>query len=303
MRTPSEIGQQFKKQYPGAYDKFPDEVVGQRALLKNPSLGDSSMKDVVSDAVSNATFQPGSTTAKIMSDPITQAQVLPTIAGTTMGAMGVPMGSSLGTGGGHLLADAALKSYGRPDLIPSTKSQVIGTGAAALADLTAIPALNRKIYGGQIGAMEDAAGVPPVQEIPSLPKPKAGDPVSGGIDSAIASVDSANSGGGGTPTFWKQIKDQIDNFYNLGKDIKMTDLDEGKLKYLSAQVQKGLNASVPGRAVPSASLAMSQKVPNMISSVGKAIPWWVKAPVAGALTWSGGDALLNAIKGVAGSSR
>lgn len=303
MKSAAQVGQDFKQQYPGAYDQYPDEVVGQRALLKNPSLGDSSMGDVAKDALSNALFEPGSTTEKIMSDPITQAQVLPSIAGAAGAVSGIPMGASLGTGGGNLLADAALKSYGRFDLIPSTKSQVIGTGVAALGDLTAIPAMNRKVLGSQIGSVETAAGVPAPQDIPSLPKPKAGDPVSGGIDSAIDSVNAATTGGGGTPTFWKQIKDQIDSFYNLGKDQKMTQLDSSKLQWLNGQVQKGLNTAVPGRAVPAANLAMSQTVPNMISSAGKAIPWWIKAPVAGALTWGGGDALVNAFKGGAGSNR
>ena len=179
MNTPAQIGQQFKQKYPGAYDQYPDEVVGQKALLAHPELGDSSMGDVATSAFQNATFQPGATTTKLMSDPITQAQALPAIAGAAGGASGIPMGASVGTGGGHLLADAAFKSIGRPDLIPSVRSQVMGTAGAALGDLTAIPAINKANAGNQIGAVEEAAGVPPPQEIPSLPRPAAGEPVAG----------------------------------------------------------------------------------------------------------------------------
>lgn len=297
MQTPAQIGQSIKQQYPGSYDQYPDEVVGQRALLKNPSLGDSSMGDVAMEAVKDATFQPGATTTKIMSDPITQAQALPAIAGTTAGAMGVPMGSSLGTGAGHLLADAALKSYGRSDLIPSTKSQVMGTGAAALGDLTAIPAINKANAGSQISAAEDLAGVPPPQQIPSLPKPAVGAPVSGGIDETIKAVDNATSQGAGSPVFWKQIKDQIDSFYNAGKQVKLTQLDQNKLAYLSKAVQSGLNESVPGRAAPAAYMAMSQTVPDIISAMSGSLPWWIK----GAGTLIGGDALTRALGGMMGS--
>ena len=297
MNTPAQIGQQFKQKYPGAYDQYPDEVVGQKALLAHPELGDSSMGDIATSAFQNATFQPGATTTKLMSDPITQAQALPAIAGAAGGASGIPMGASMGTGGGHLLADVAFKSIGRPDLIPSVRSQVMGTAGAALGDLTAIPAINKANAGNQIGAVEEAAGVPPPQEIPSLPRPAAGEPVAGGIDNTIAAVNRAQSQGAGSPVFWKQIQDQIRAFYDAGKNVKLTTMDQNKLAYLSKAVQEGLNLSVPGRAAPAAYEAMSQTVPNAIGSAGRSIPWWIKAPVASALTWGGGDALVNALKG------
>jgi hypothetical protein len=292
MKTPAQIGQDIKQQYPGDYDQYPDELVGQRALVKNPSLGDSSMGDVAVDAVKEATFQPGTNTNDLLTNPITQAKALPSLMGATGAVTGIPMGGSLGTGIGNLISDAALKAYGRPDQIPSTKSQVLGTAGAAIGDLAPVPAMNRKIFGGQVGEAETAAGVPPPQDIPSLPKPSAGQPVSGGIDDTINAVKRANEQGAGSPVFWKQIKDQIDSFYNLGKDAKLTTADSNKLAWLNGAVQNGLNASVPGRAAPAASLAMSQTVPNAIAGASKAIPWWGKA-IGSAV---GGDALLNALK-------
>ena len=249
------------------------------------------MGDVVKSAASEALMQPGSNTRALATNPITQAKALPGLLGTVGAVTGLPFGASLGTGAGNLIQDAALTAYGRPDQIPSTKSQVMGTGLAALGDVAAIPAINKKILGGQIGSIEDASGVPPPQDIPSLPKPAAGQPVSGGIDNTIAAVKRANEQGAGSPVFWKQIKDQIDSFYNLGKDTKLTTMDQNKLAWLNGAVQNGLNASIPGRAAPAATLAMSQTVPNAISNVTGSVSPWVK----GAATLVGGDALSRAL--------
>lgn len=274
MKTLAQIGQDFKRQYPGAYDQYPDEVVGQRALVKDPSLGDSSMGDISGQAVKEALFQPGSNTRELATNPITQAKALPGLLGSAGAVTGIPMGASLGTGVGNLIADAALKSYGRSDQIPSTRSQVLGTGTAAIGDLTAIPAINRKIFGSQVGAAERTAGVPSATQIPSTPMTLGQKTLGEFINDAIDSV------GSDTPkdyTFWAQLKDQVDRIYKLGKNEALTTLDQGRLKALNAAAQSGINYLVPGRAAPATALAMSQTVPNAISKGVGEIPWWGKA--------------------------
>ena len=44
MNTPAQIGQQFKQKYPGAYDQYPDDVVGQKALIAHPEHEDAGCK-------------------------------------------------------------------------------------------------------------------------------------------------------------------------------------------------------------------------------------------------------------------
>lgn len=245
---------------------------------------------VVKDALNEARMGNGSKMRDLMSDPVTQAKVLPILSGGGVAALGVPMGNTIGTVAGRQISNAALKAYGKENEIPDTASQLKEAAISGALDLTAIPFINKRVIGSQIGDVEKAAGVPAPQDIPSLPRPKAGDPVSGGIDSAIESVRSAE--GGGTPTYWKQIKDQIDNFYNLGKDTKLTNLDKAKLTWLSARVQEGLNAAVPGREALSETFANSQKVPNAIKDAFYSVPSSIRQGMGvGAGTVSGGGLL------------
>lgn len=228
----------------------------------------------------------------LLTNPETMANAMPSVAGATGAMMPVPGGATMGTAAGQGVRDLALKALGKP--IPSGWRHAGELGGAALGDVIAFPSINRARIGGEIGAVEKAAGVPPVQDIKSLPMPTGAKSTSEFIDDAVNSVSS--SGGKGTPTYWKQIKDQVDRLYNLGKDTPLSNLDKGKLQWLNGQVQKGLNASVPGRAPLAADLARSQIIPNAIGKVARSIPWWGKA-TAGAV---GGDALVRAIANVAG---
>lgn len=214
---------------------------------------------------------------------------IPLATGAIGGVSPVPFGATAGTAIGQGARDLILKGLNKP--IPSGLQHGLELGGAALGDVTAFPAMNRSRIGSQIGEVEARAGVPPVHQIPSLPKPASGEPVSGGIDNAIAAVERAKAQGAGSPVFWKQIKDQVQHFYALGKNTKLSDLDQGKLTYLNAQVQKGLNAAVPGRGPLAADLARSQIVPNAIRKVSRSVPWWGKA----AATALGGDALLRVL--------
>lgn len=290
--TPGDLGQLVKKKYPGTYDQYPDEVVGQRTLIKYPdyqSMIDRSFGDTVKQAASDVFTKPASAIVDLGTNPETMANAMPPVLGTAGAMMPVPGGATMGTAAGQGIRDLALTALKKP--VPSLLQHGLELGGAALGDVTAIPAINRSRIGNEIGAVERTAGVPPPQQIPSLPKPMAGQPVSGGLDNTIQAVERAKSEGMGSPTFWKQIKDQVDSFYGLGKDVKLTDLDKGKLKYLSAQVQNGLNNAVPGRAPLAADLARSQLIPNAIGNTVRSVPTWGKL----ALTGLGGDALFRAL--------
>lgn len=240
---------------------------------------------VVKDALNEAKMGNGSKMRALMTDSVTQAKVLPYLAGGGLGVTGVPMGGALGTGGGHLLADAALKSYGREDLIPSMGRQLTDMALAGLGDVTAIPAVNRKIFGGQVGAAERAAKFPPAQDVRSIPMNTGQKTLGDFVNDALDSVKS--SGGQGTPSYWMQLKDQVDRIYKLGKDQALTRLDQGRLKFLNKAIQAGMNANAPGRAGPAANLAMSQVVPNAITKAGRSIPTWAKYAMGTGATAAG----------------
>lgn len=275
------------------------EVQGAAQTGGAPPAGFKDVSDsvdfggVVKQALNEAMVGKGSKMRDLMIDPVTQAKALPYLMGTTLGVIGIPGGAALGTGGGHLLADAALKTYGRDDLIPPAGRQVLDTALAGAGDLTAVPYINRKIYGGMVGAVEKAAGVPAAQDIPSIPMTTGAKSAGDFINEAVDSVKSA--GAEGSATYWKQIKDQVDRIYNLGVNQKLTGLDQGRLKWLNAMVQNGLNKAVPGREAPAAALAMSQEIPNAISRTVQSTPWWAKIAGSTAATAVGADTLLRAL--------
>ena len=231
--------------------------------------------------------------------PIRQAKALPALAGTALSAMGVPGGMTVGTTGGRQLSNAALIAYGRPEEMPSSESQAVEAAFSVLGDVTAIPAINKKIFGGQIGRIEKARGVPPVQDIPSIPMSTGTKSLGEFVNDAVRSIQS--SGGKGAPEYWLALKDQVDRIYELGKDTGLTRLDRGKLTFLNKTIQAGLNRAVPGRGMPAAALAESQRIPNAIGKAYRTIPRGVKTGLGlGAGTSAGGGigyALYRALSG------
>lgn len=219
--------------------------------------------------------------------PIRQAKTLPALAGTTLSAMGVPGGMTVGTTGGRQLSNAALIAYGRPEEMPSGESQAAEAALSVLGDVTAIPAINKRIFGSQIGRIEKARGVPSAQDIPSIPMATGQKTLSEFIDDAVRSV--KDSGGKGIPSYWLTLKDQVDRIYQLGKDQALTRLDQGKLKFLNGAIQSGINRAVPGRAAPAAALAESQRIPNAIGRNFRSLPKSVRTGLGiGSGTATGG---------------
>lgn len=240
---------------------------------------------IAREATREATMRQGTMTRDLATNPVTQAKALPVLAGTVGAVLGRPMGATMGTVGGRQLSNAALKAYGKPEEIPSAIAQVAEGALAFAGDLAPIPAINRRIFGKQVGAAEKAAKIPEFAD--SLNRPT-------GPDSTAKFIDWARKiRGNPSGETLKQIKDEIDFIYKNRKNVPISDNDEGKLKFLNRWVQNSLNKAAPGRGDAAKSLARSQVVPNAIKKASKAIPWWVK----GSASILGGDALLRALTG------
>lgn len=231
----------------------------------------SSMMDVAKSAVNEAFMRPGTSTRDLMTNPITQAKALPALAGAAGGMAPVPFGATMGTVAGRQISNLAMKAYGKPELIPPASSQVLEAGAAMAGDVMALPYIKKSYYGKQIANAEQAAGVPPPQDISSLPRPTGTQTVSSAIDDAVNSIKTANPEKT-SPVFWKQLKDQIDFFYQRGRDEVLSNGDRAKLAWLSSKIQEGLNTSIPGRAEPARMMSKSMAIPNAISGAYKALP-------------------------------
>lgn len=221
------------------------------------------LPDAAKNAFAKLTSGVGSTAKDLGTNPVTMAKVLPYATQGAASFLGGPMAGTRGYAGGRILSDLALTALGQEKQIPPINRQLMeGAGAVAGDVLPLVPALNRKVYGGDIAAAEKAGNVPPAQDIPSIPMALGQKTVGEFINDTMDSVKAA--AGRGNPVFWKQIKDQIDRIYQLGKDQGLTGLDRGRLEFLNSAVQSGLNTAVPGRGLPAGLLANSQVVPNAI---------------------------------------
>lgn len=243
-----------------------DEALDQQ----QPQQPDSSMGDVALQAAKEAVLAKGTSTRALATDPITQAKALPALAGTIGGMSPIPGGATLGTMGGRLLSDAALASYGRKEEIPSIAQHVAEGALSAAGDVMAIPYMKKSIYGKQIGKAEQAAKVPPPQDIKSLPRPVGVQGISNTIDDTIGMVKSPEVNK--DPVFWKQLKDQVDFFYQRGRDEVLSKGDRAKLAWLSSTVQDGLNTTIQGRAEPAAAMAKAMTIPNKIKGAYQMLP-------------------------------
>lgn len=235
-----------------------------------------SFQQATGNAVRDMFQKPASYLKDLGTNPESMANAIPPLAGIAGGMSPIPGGATMATGAGQGVRDLALKGLGKP--IPSGLQHAGEIGGAMLGDIAAIPALKKSYFGGRVGAIEKAAGVPAAQDIPSIPMATGQKSAGDFINDAIQSVKS--SGGEGQPAYWKQIKDQVDRIYNMGVDQKLTSLDKGRLRWLNQQVQQGLNASVPGRAGPAGALAQSQTIPNAIGRGYRALPQPLKAGAA-----------------------
>jgi hypothetical protein len=249
-----------------------DEVIAQAQKLfpQKQSFGQTAKRSVI-----DMFRRPAMAAKDLGTNPVTMANSIPPLASTAGGLSPIPGGATMGMAGGQAVRDLALKALKKP--IPGGWQHAGELGGAALSDIIAIPSMKKSYYGGKVGEAEAAAHVPPPQDIPSIPMATGQKSAGDFINEAVDSVKS--SGGSGSPTYWKQIKDQVDRIYDMGVDQKLTTLDKGRLRWLNQQVQAGLNAAVPGREIPAAALARSQTIPNAMNRVWRQIP--AKYKVAG----------------------
>lgn len=261
---------------------------------KSQSVADS-LPDAVKSSLINLTSGMASRAKDLATNPETMAKAMPAVLGASAAMIPYPGAGTIMTGAGQGIRDAALAAMNKTGEIPSGLQHAMELGGAAVGDLTAFPAINKARLGGEIGQVEKAAGVPPVQDMRSTPMSLGPKSVGDYINDAMDSVKSY--GGKGTPTFWKQIKDQVDRIYELGKDAGLTAMDKGRLKFLSQTVQSGLNSAVEGRGPIAADLARSQIIPNTISKGLRAIPSPVKTGLGiGAGTATGGGLIYELMK-------
>lgn len=240
----------------------------KQRLIARAENAPQSFKDkvfpVAREAMREAIMRPGTMMRDLATDPVTQAKAVPYLAGAAGSALGKAGGATVGLTGGRQLSNAALISYGRPEEMPSATEQVLEGALSFAGDLAPIPAINRKIFGKAVGAAERSAGVP--EFVPSMKRPT-------GPDSTARFIDWAREIRGNPPKeTLKQIKDQIDFIYKNRKNVPLSDLDEGKLKFLNQWIQSSLNKAAPGRKAAADALKESQLIPRTIKNTYKSIP-------------------------------
>lgn len=288
----------------GKYDQF---LVGLTpATPEVPSTGkydsftspqhQDELSEAIPSAVKRMFTRPAAYLKDLGTNPESMANAMPSLMGAAGGIAPIPGGMTGGTAIGQGLRDSALDALGKP--VPSGWQHAGELAGSAAGDVVAIPAVKAKIFGKQIGRLEKAAGVPGAEDIESTPMNLGQKSIGEYVNDAIRSV--KDSGGQGVPEYWLKLKDQVDRIYEAGKQTGLTTLDNRRLAWLNKSIQKGLNTSVPGRAGPSAALASSQKIPNILSSMGKAIkrmPPLMKTAGGAALGVAGWDALKHALSG------
>lgn len=240
----------------------------KKRILARASDAPQELKDTLSQtvrsAVGEATMQPGTLTRDIMTDPVTQAKALPPLASAAALSFGIPVTPAVV--GARQVSNAALRSYGRPEEVPSNLSQIIEGGTSALGDVTAIPAFQKARFGKAIGAAEQASGIANV--------PKEAPP--GSARTAVKLVQLVK----------QKLTDgtlSMEVARSLKPAIK-TIFDKGWLRgteYLpdAVEAQQGIQSILnqdPVRKEAATALARSQTVPHLIDRGIKAIPRSVK---------------------------
>lgn len=246
--------------------------------------------NIVGSAVKEATMRPGTMTRNLATDPTTQAQALPALAGMAGGASGIPMGASLGTIGGRQLSNMALRAYGQQDKIPSGTSQVMEAVPALAGDVFGFPQINKMLAGKQIGAAETAAGLNSVaKEAPPS-----------GMRTAVKFINSLKDKQL-TVAEAKQMKPAVDTIFQKGW-LRGTQY-EPEAVLLSRKIQQTLN-QIPGRAQASQAMAQAMTVPRMLNKGYQMIPQSVRRGLGyGTGVGLAGGSALELIKRMMGDSK
>lgn len=260
----------------------PDQIIAQAQKLIPTQPPD--WQGIVGNAVGNAFMQPGTITRKLASDPIAQAKALPPLAGMGGAISGIPGGTTMGTGLGRALSDAALTSYGRKDLIPSAMQHGTELVLAGLGDIAPIPLMHKAARGAEIGALEDATGIVTRGATKAVTPGSVGET----LNNLEAQLD---AGAINTPQAAKDAKEVVDQIYRNPNIYEKSNGISVQAQRVSAKVQKTLNSMVPGRELPAQQMATAMTIPNKLGDIYKSVPKTVRYGI-GAL---GGGALIDEI--------
>lgn len=217
---------------------------------------------IIKQAVSEATMQPGTFSRGLMSDPIIQAKALPPLAGTAGGLSGIPGGSTAGTVIGRQISNAALRSYGRKDQIPSGADQLGEAALSAGGDISAFPAINKGVFGRAVGDAEKLSGIADIEK--TAPPGSARTAVK-----LIQFIKQKMLDGALSMEAAKSLKPAVKMISTKGW-LQGTEYAPDLVE-ASRGIQEILNQD-PVRKAASDTLALSQTVPNYISRTIQSIP-------------------------------
>jgi hypothetical protein len=236
-------------------------------------------RGVVGQGVREAFMGPGTVTRKMAVDPVAQARALPYLSGFTGGLSPIPGGATLGTAAGRGLSDIALKTYGRPELIPPVGQQLGEIGLAAIGDVAAIPYMKKAAYGPKIGAAEAKRGVETVAAERY--------PTSGNVGEVLNNLEAQlKSGTIDNPTVAKTAKDIVDFIWKNPNIVGKSNAIKVQAYRVAKLAEENLNRLVPGRAGPAMAMGKAMTIPRGIGKAYGAIP----KPIKGLLGLAGAGA-------------
>lgn len=238
----------------------PEEIIAQAQKLIPTQQQGPDWKGVIGKALQESSFGPETISRKMVSSPTAQAKALPYLAGTAGGISPIPGGSTLGTVGGRQLSNLALKSYGRPDLIPSGFQQAVEAGGAALGDIAAIPPIKSAYFGKKIGEAEAQAGMANIEKMapPS------------GMRTAVKMVQGLKNKMNQdtlTPLEARQIKPALDTIWKKGW-LKGSEYS-ADLYDVTKRINAVLN-QIPARQEAVQGMSRAMTIPRMM---GKTVGW------------------------------
>lgn len=254
-----------------------------------------SLGATIGQAAKDVFTKPAAAISDLATNPETMANAMPAVLGTAGAVAPVPGGATMGTAAGQGIRDLALKTLNKP--VPSVGQHALELGGAAVGDVAAIPGIKAKIFGGQIGDAEKAAGV--VTRAP-LKLPTAGN-VGTALDELEGTLKQSLSSG--VPLGPQSARDA----YAVANYVAGNPNIVGKSNEIAVQAarvrsmaQAAMNQAIEGRGAPAAAYASSQTIPNAIGSVAqgvKKLPIWAQAAGGTAASILGLDALKHALGG------
>lgn len=247
-----------------------DEVLAYAKANYKGASGGTNYKQVVGSAIKNMFQRPAMAAKDLGTNPQTMANAMPSLLGVAGGASPIPGGATMGTAAGQGIRDLALKGLGKP--VPGMIQHGLELGSSVLGDVAALPFAKGKIFGGQIGQAEKAAGAI------ARGAEKAITP--GSVGQTLRDLEAQiDAGTITTAQGAKDAKEIIDQIYMNPKIYEKSPGINVQSARVSQKVQKLINEMVPGRAGPAQAFRKSQTIPNLIGRGVKIIPPRVRAGI------------------------